>query len=292
MSRSAKVFVATSFFSALPVLCGLGFPQSASADVVTLTASKDATIYGEDGTRANGNGQFVFIGNTSNFAARRALLRFDLSTIPAGSTITAVSLRLTVNKTRAFETMPISVSRMTADWSEGTSDPTNNEGQGVAALTGDTTWTHRIFPGTTWAADGGDFVTTPSATSTVNALTSGNHTWSGAGLVADVQAWKNGTQPNFGWILIGNELANGNARRYASRTNTSTAARPQITVTYTRPNPCGRSDLNNDFILDGNDYIAFINAFSAGAIAADVTADGVVDGSDFIFFINAFSAGC
>ena len=53
-----------------------------------------------------------------------------------------------------------------------------------------------------------------------------------------------------------------------------------------------------DGIVDGNDFIAFINAFGAGDVQADVAGgasggpDGIVDGSDFIAFINAFGAGC
>jgi len=53
-----------------------------------------------------------------------------------------------------------------------------------------------------------------------------------------------------------------------------------------------------DGIVDGDDFIAFINAFAAGELLADVVSgggtrppDGVVDGSDFIAFINAFVAG-
>ena len=292
MYRSAKLFVSTSFLFVLPLVCESGFSRSAAADVVTLTPSRDATVFFEDGTFANGGGEHVFLGNTSNSYPRRTLLKFDLSTIPSGSTVTAASLRLTLTKTRAFTTMPVTVSRLTADWGEGTSNPTNNEGFGAPAVAGDTTWTHRVYPSIRWATDGGEFVAMASATTVIPATTSGNHTWNGAGLVADVQAWKNGTQSNFGWIMIGSEATSGTARRYASRTNSSTSIRPQLTVTYTRPSPCGRADLNNDSILDGSDFIAFINAFAADQPAADVVPDGIIDGSDFIFFINAFGAGC
>ena len=292
MYRSAKLFVATSFLFVLPVVCESGFSRSAAADVVTLTPANDATLFSEDGTFANGSGEHVFLGTTSNFYPRRSLLKFDLAAIPAGSTITAVSLRLTLTRTRAFTTMPVTVRRLTADWNEGRSNPTNAEGFGAPAIAGDATWTHRTYPTILWGTDGGDFAATPSATTIIPATTTGNHTWSGAGLVTDVQAWKNGTLSNFGWIMTGDETANGTARRYASRSNASTSSRPQLTVTYTRPSPCGRADLNNDSILDGNDFIAFINAFAADLPAADVEPDGIVDGSDFIFFINAFGAGC
>jgi len=47
-----------------------------------------------------------------------------------------------------------------------------------------------------------------------------------------------------------------------------------------------------DGVVDGSDFVVFINAFAAAAILADLDGDGVVDGSDFVVFINAFGAGC
>ncbi len=59
-----------------------------------------------------------------------------------------------------------------------------------------------------------------------------------------------------------------------------------------------------DSIVDGTDFVAFINSFSVGDPALDPRADiagagpsgfepdGVIDGGDFIAFINAFAAGC
>jgi hypothetical protein len=59
-----------------------------------------------------------------------------------------------------------------------------------------------------------------------------------------------------------------------------------------------------DSVVDGSDFIAFINSFGTGDPAIDPLADvagggadglrpdGVIDGSDFIAFINAFAEGC
>ena len=53
-----------------------------------------------------------------------------------------------------------------------------------------------------------------------------------------------------------------------------------------------------DGIVDGSDFISFINAFASDDFLADVagsssdfTPDGIVDGNDFIVFINAFAGG-
>ena len=62
--------------------------------------------------------------------------------------------------------------------------------------------------------------------------------------------------------------------------------------------PACVADVNNDSVVDGSDFIAFINAFGEGSVTppavslADVTSDGIVDGNDFVAFINAFGAGC
>ena len=61
----------------------------------------------------------------------------------------------------------------------------------------------------------------------------------------------------------------------------------------------GPSGLLPDGILDGSDFVAFINSFSIGDSAIDDLADiappggdAIIDGNDFIVFINAFAAGC
>jgi hypothetical protein len=53
-----------------------------------------------------------------------------------------------------------------------------------------------------------------------------------AGLVADVQAWVNGTAPNFGWILLGNETPIATAKRFDSSENSNTSFRPRLVVEY------------------------------------------------------------
>jgi hypothetical protein len=77
---------------------------------VTITASADNTIYQDNTSNSNGAGQNLFAGNTgptSGNSPRRALLKFDLSTIPAGSSVTAAALLLFANKTVAGnETIP------------------------------------------------------------------------------------------------------------------------------------------------------------------------------------------
>ena len=79
-----------------------------------------------------------------------------------------------------------------------------------------------------------------------------------------------------------------------------------IIATYNIPSPICLADIAGgpipgapDDIVDGVDFIAFINAFGAGDKLADVAdasgvppGDGIVDGNDFVAFVNAFAAGC
>ena len=293
------LFVATTIFSAGLALGSLGL-RAASADTITRNPSKDVTLFQDDfGTWADGSGEFLFVGNTANQASRRTILKFDLSAIPRGAVISSATLRLTVNRTRAGSPMQTDVHRVTRDWGEGASNSSGNEGGGTASAPGDATWIHTFYDeaGTSlWTNPGGDYAREPSTSTNVPTGSSGNHTFTGAGLAADVQRWVDGTAGNFGWILIGNELGLMNARRYASRTNGSSNARPLLTVVYTVPPPPCDADVTEDGTVDGSDFIAFINSFAIGLTAvdpvADIDGDGTIDGTDFITFINAFGAGC
>ena len=50
----------------LPLLCALLTAGSARADQVTLAASRDNTLFSEDGTLSNGAGDHLFAGNTKD----------------------------------------------------------------------------------------------------------------------------------------------------------------------------------------------------------------------------------
>ena len=78
--------------SAVALACLSGLP--AAADTISLVVAKDASLYEEDDLTANGGGQYIFAGNTDNAETRRALLEFDLSPIPPGSTINSATLTL------------------------------------------------------------------------------------------------------------------------------------------------------------------------------------------------------
>src|SRR5881398_1855393 len=75
----------------------------ASALTISIMPSKDNTLYEYDpaeGDHSNGAGFHFFAGETAMGELRRGVLAFDIAgTIPAGSTITGVSLSMNMSRT-------------------------------------------------------------------------------------------------------------------------------------------------------------------------------------------------
>lgn len=243
---------------------------------VVLDAAKDATIYEDgDGGNANGSGSYLFSGrsDTQNGSAeRRALLTFPVAgSIPSGSTITAVSLDLTMSRTKGGA-QTVGLHRLFEDWSEGPSDPSGQEGGGTTAAAGDVTWMHRETPGTLWSTPGASFA--PSASATLQVADEGNYSFASTpGLVADVQGWLDDPSNNYGWALVISSPSTGAAKRFNSRENTS--GRPTLTVTYEADEG---SDLTERYVFPasnaggsgGSFFITTTDVLNAGDATASI----------------------
>jgi hypothetical protein len=206
---------------------------TARAEVENIPAVQDATIFGENSAGANGQGH-LFAGSTDDGHARRALIRFDVGSIPKGSLVTSVTL--TLQCTRGHPgSVPVSLHRMTKWWTEGSSVGTGTGGGKPGAISFlDVTWRFASFTASatdTFETAGGDFDTT-SATTSVGGV--GQYAWSTAGLVNEVSLWVENPGTNYGWILIGNEAAIATARRFDSGEDTNV---PMLTVEFTPPTP-------------------------------------------------------
>lgn len=198
---------------------------------VVLLPIKDNTIY-DDTTDvlSNGSGQFLFVGQTGLGFNRRALLAFDLSSVPAGSSIDTVMLTMNMSRTISAD-HDVSIHRLLDDWGESDSSATGNEGTGAPAATGDATWLHASFDDRTWQNPGGDFIAAPSATAPVGGADV--YTWGPTSVLnADVSAWVDNPSENFGWIVIGNEEVIASAKRFDSRNNATASLAPMLTVVY------------------------------------------------------------
>lgn len=202
-----------------------------SQTMMTLEADRDNTIFAEDGSRSGGASTALFIGRTrgnNGTSFRRALIRFNLSSIPAGSQVTSATVRL---RGTNGGSNTVSLHKLSADWGEGTS---TGSGQGGPASAGDATWTQRFFgmANAMWTTPGGDFIATSSASQSVSSGTTSS--FSSSMLIADIQSWIDDQTTNFGWILIGEEAVSGSAVGVSSREG-STA--PELSITYTPPSP-------------------------------------------------------
>ena len=176
---------------------------------------------------------------TSNY--NRGLLRFDFSQIPAGSKITSVQLTLEVvlQGTDMPASSNFQLHRLLRSWGEGTNTSgLQGAGRGAGATsTNAATWLHRFALTTNlWSAPGGqatnDYVASPSADQFIYDVNSSPYTFgSTAQLVADVQAWVDKPQTNFGWLLkTEDETVTSTARRFGAREDLANA--PRLDISY------------------------------------------------------------
>ena len=220
----------------LAVALGGIVPNLARADVININPVKDNTLYEyvpADGDMSNGIGDHFFAGKTGMGYIRRAVLAFDIAgSVPPGSTITSVSLTIHMSRTALTDARTVELHRLLADWGEGTSDASANEGQGAPATANDATWRHRFYDTVLWTTQGGDFSATVSATQSVGAI--GDYTWSSAQMVTDVQTWLDTPATNFGWLVLGDESTSVTAKRFDTR---ESATPPVLTIQYISATP-------------------------------------------------------
>jgi hypothetical protein len=217
--------------------------SAAHADVVTLNPVQDTSIY--SGTAASaglsdGTGDYLWLSVTAEGLNRRALVKFDLTAVPAGAVVREV--RVSLYQSRSRENHSVSIHRLTRGWGESSSNA-GGAGTGVPAAPGDATWVSTFHPNLPWTVPGGDFVAAASA-STFVAFPGEFYTWGTTpALVGDVQAWIDQPSANHGWILIGSEAGLQNAKRFESRNNATASTRPRLQVIYDPPALAGEGDI-------------------------------------------------
>jgi hypothetical protein len=198
--------------------------DSAVAQItVNLNPSQDNSIYSES-SNSNGTGA-LFSGYTCSGNSRRALIQFDIAgSLPAGATVTAVTLTLNVMSTGGSATAEnYAIYPLATAWGEGTSFGT---GTGAAPVFPDATWNDSQL-GTPWGTPGGAYGA--SSANTVLTDVMGLYNWSSAQMVTDVQNWLNTPSSNHGWILIGDETATCTARMFGS---SEQGVDPVLSITY------------------------------------------------------------
>ncbi len=184
----------------------------------TITPAADTTLAQDFPDNSSGACDSLFAGNTDNGvgSARRALMRFDLSTIPPGSVINSVTLSMTVTRGSNHVDSIFTLHPVTSAWVEGTAGcGTRGGGQGAPTAGGGTTW--NTMPGFGAA----------SGSTLINNTSPG---WSSASMAGDVQGWLDNPATNNGWILIGDETIPTSTRRFDSREGGSP---PSLLVDFT-----------------------------------------------------------
>ncbi len=206
-------------------------PGLTIADVININPSKDNTLYEFDATKgdlSNALGMHFFAGETGMGELRRGVLAFDIAgNIPPGSTILGVTLSLNMSRTADNTARTVELHKLLADWGEGTSQASGEEGTGAPATPNDATWRHRFFDTVFWTTEGGDFSATVSASQSVSVL--GVYTWSSSQMLADVQSWLDDPATNFGWLVLGDESTIATAKRFDTR---ESASPPVLTIQF------------------------------------------------------------
>ena len=167
--------------------------------------------------------------------SRRAVIQFDLASVASVGTAN-LGLYQLPGGTSNGGPMTADLYAVSRSWLEGTgTDPYGTAG-GVS-------WNEATNSPDNWTEQGGDYNTTYNfgngpngkiATSTFSSATVG--TWINFNVTSAVAAWKNGTLPNYGFIVV---LSAGNSLQYpvASSENGNASLAPKLTIAPAPPVP-------------------------------------------------------
>ena len=151
------------------------------------------------------------IGPTGSGDRQRAILYFNLSDVPVGSTITYAEVQIYLNASQQATSWLINISRITEDWNEG-----------------EATWNSRVTS-TSWTTAGvsndGIVYSSVNVTDTV-----GWFNWTITNLT---QYWENGTYQNYGFVMIGQEATSNDFKRIYSSDAITAELRPKLLINYT-----------------------------------------------------------
>ncbi|MEE9279937.1 MAG: DNRLRE domain-containing protein [Myxococcota bacterium] len=196
--------------------------QTVSTTLQPGASTDDATINALEPDKNYGGEPKITV---SNFGAEvsHALLRFDISALPADATVVAATLRLYLEA--ASESPPgaeVIVHRLTRDWVEGTM-------QGAEPADGATWLTHD--GSNPWATPGGEVEPTPAATLSLGPVGQSYD----ADVTSVVSGWQGGASPNYGFRLEGS--AGVKAVEFMSGDEADVAKQPQLIIAYRSPCP-------------------------------------------------------
>ncbi len=210
----------TNLLCSSVVLTALLGSLSLHAASVTVPVAADTFIHAVSADNNAGGWPWFGAGRDGVGGVRRGLLGFDLSGIPAGATVTSAVVRLTLDQVpfQGPVNSNFDLYRLLSPWGEGTKSSTGSSG--LPATSGEATWNSRQHGMAAWTAPGvlADAAVPASATTLVGSVNGATHSWSGPGLISDVQAWVGAPAQNFGWLMVSqDEASSRTARGFYSR---------------------------------------------------------------------------
>lgn len=203
----------------------------ASADTVTLSATSDTFLVSSSPDNNAGSHTHVAAGTSGAGSSRRGLFQFDLTTLPAGATITSATFQLEVvgDPATGDADSDFELLTLTDPWGEGA----QSGNAGSPAVAGEATWNSRFHGATAWATAGGDFLTPSLATQFITGVAV--YEWTSPALLAQVQTWQAAPAANAGLLLRSlSEGTSRTARRFGSSEGGSPA---QLVIAYDLPPP-------------------------------------------------------
>ena len=209
-------FTVVFFVLLVGVLLFFTPPLGVLADTQSFDSLADSYLQSGSANVNNGSETVIDVTNT-----RDGVVRFDISVIPSGSTITSATLTLVATAVgSATAVKNYGVHRILLDWAEST-----------------VTWN---TPGST---AGTHFASSP--TETVAVSTTGSYSWN---VTNDMTSFVNGSATNYGWRIIWSSNTSGTNKQvdFGAKENTTSGNRPVLSVTYTMSDttaPAAISDL-------------------------------------------------
>lgn len=220
-----KQLLGSTLCSLLLGLAGCSWTSPSRVTVKNWSRSPvDATILA-NATGGNRAPDSIFVGCNSRGTAHRGLIRFDVSSIPADATIVSVALELSLLKTRSSGD-PMKVCRLRESWDE---DAVAADGS-RESNNGGVTWALRSKEKGAWSTAGGHRAPEASATAIIDGAK--RYSVTSAAMLADVKGWIQSPDSNHGWLLLGDESSAPTVKRFASRRNADSDARPALLIEY------------------------------------------------------------
>jgi hypothetical protein len=273
--------------------------ESVTVTVNSATPTQITTIRGQAGSQdtfiANqsyalrnfGGSSFLAVGSTSNNDTARGLIRWDLSSIPAGSVIVDATMSLYSYNDPSDRQITIGAHRMLRPWIEGTLNNQNRQLNSPSS----SAWTES-GSGLSWGSPGASSPTDrdPSA---LTASTSGGVGWYSWDLTSAVQKWLDGDWTNHGILLKSLNEGINNLKYFYPSEYATESLRPELVVEYV-PVPIA----NNPPILNpiGNKAVTAQQNLTFTVTATDpdnddlvYSADGLPPGANFNGVTRVFS---